>query len=190
MVPTLDPILLARGRRIDCSAPAVMGIVNASPESFSGDGGTSIAQQVDQVRAQLDAGALMVDLGGQSANTRTPELEVAEEIDRLVPLIEAVRAAGIDGLLSIDTYKPAVADACLRAGADIVNDFSALHHPCCGDLTYGADPVLAKRVGLERQWLHAVRLGFEHPDTGDYVQYESAYPDDLATALEVVREAH
>jgi 23S rRNA pseudouridine1911/1915/1917 synthase len=67
---------------------------------------------------------------------------------------------------------------------------AALKHPCVGDLTYGADPVLAKRVGLERQWLHAVRLGFEHPDSGDFVEYESPYPDDLAHALEVVREAH
>ena len=67
---------------------------------------------------------------------------------------------------------------------------AALKHPCAGDLTYGADPVLAKRLRLERQWLHAVRLGFEHPDTGDHVEYESTYPDDLAEALEVVREIH
>ncbi len=67
---------------------------------------------------------------------------------------------------------------------------SALRHPCCGDLTYGADPVLARRLALTRQWLHAVRLGFEHPDTGDYVEYESEYPDDLARALDVVRDAH
>ncbi|MCL2542059.1 MAG: RluA family pseudouridine synthase [Nocardioidaceae bacterium] len=66
---------------------------------------------------------------------------------------------------------------------------SALKHPCVGDLTYGADPALAKRVGLERQWLHAVRLGFEHPETGEYVTYASSYPDDLRHALEVVREA-
>jgi 23S rRNA pseudouridine1911/1915/1917 synthase len=67
---------------------------------------------------------------------------------------------------------------------------AALKHPCLGDLTYGADPVLARRVGLERQWLHAVRLGFEHPDSGDYVTYESEYPDDLAAALEAIRNAH
>jgi 23S rRNA pseudouridine1911/1915/1917 synthase len=67
---------------------------------------------------------------------------------------------------------------------------SALKHPCVGDLTYGADPTLAKRVGLERQWLHAVRLGFEHPDTGEHVEYESSYPDDLAHALEVIRDSH
>ena len=67
---------------------------------------------------------------------------------------------------------------------------AALKHPCCGDLTYGADPVLARRLGLTRQWLHAVRLGFEHPDKGDYVQYESTYPDDLQHALDVIRESH
>jgi 23S rRNA pseudouridine1911/1915/1917 synthase len=67
---------------------------------------------------------------------------------------------------------------------------AALKHPCVGDLTYGADPSLAKRVGLERQWLHAVRLGFEHPDTGEHVEYESTYPDDLEHALAVIRDAH
>ncbi len=67
---------------------------------------------------------------------------------------------------------------------------SALKHPCVGDLTYGADPTLSKRVGLQRQWLHAVRLGFEHPDSGEYVEYESSYPDDLAHALEVIRASH
>ncbi|MEI2712801.1 MAG: RluA family pseudouridine synthase [Nocardioides sp.] len=66
---------------------------------------------------------------------------------------------------------------------------SALHHPCVADFHYGADPVLAKRVGLERQWLHAVKLGFLHPETGEYVEYESPYPDDLAHALEVIRAA-
>jgi 23S rRNA pseudouridine1911/1915/1917 synthase len=67
---------------------------------------------------------------------------------------------------------------------------AALKHPCVGDLTYGADPTLAERLGLERQWLHAVRLGFEHPGTGEQVEYESTYPADLAHALEVIRGAH
>jgi 23S rRNA pseudouridine1911/1915/1917 synthase len=66
---------------------------------------------------------------------------------------------------------------------------SALKHPCVGDLTYGADPTLARRVGLTRQWLHAVRLGFEHPDSGQQVSYESPYPGDLAAALDVIRDA-
>ena len=67
---------------------------------------------------------------------------------------------------------------------------SALKHPCVGDITYGADPRLADRVGLQRQWLHAVRLGFEHPQSGEYVTYESQYPEDLAHALEVIRDSH
>ncbi|HXH78066.1 RluA family pseudouridine synthase [Nocardioides sp.] len=65
---------------------------------------------------------------------------------------------------------------------------AALKHPCVGDVTYGADPSLSRRLGLERQWLHATKLGFEHPSTGDYVEYESTYPDDLAHALEVIRD--
>jgi 23S rRNA pseudouridine1911/1915/1917 synthase len=63
---------------------------------------------------------------------------------------------------------------------------AALRHPCVGDLAYGADPTLAARLGLGRQWLHAVRLGFEHPGTGLAVQFETAYPDDLAQALRAI----
>ncbi len=68
--------------------------------------------------------------------------------------------------------------------------FSAVRHPLVGDLTYGADPVLASRTGLTRQWLHAVRLGFEQPVTGEWVSVESSYPDDLESALETVRGAY
>lgn len=68
--------------------------------------------------------------------------------------------------------------------------FSALRHPCVGDLTYGADPVLASRVDLSRQWLHAMRLGFEHPGTGQWLELASQYPDDLAHALDVLRGAY
>lgn len=67
---------------------------------------------------------------------------------------------------------------------------AALKHPCVGDLTYGADPALAKRFGLTRQWLHAVRLGFTHPDSGEYVEFSSPYPEDLAASLAVIRGAH
>nr|WP_028473704.1 RluA family pseudouridine synthase [Nocardioides alkalitolerans] len=67
---------------------------------------------------------------------------------------------------------------------------SALKHPCVGDITYGADPTLARRVGLERQWLHAVRLGFTHPGSGEYVTYDSTYPDDLAQALDTIRDEY
>jgi 23S rRNA pseudouridine1911/1915/1917 synthase len=65
---------------------------------------------------------------------------------------------------------------------------SAMRHPCVGDLTYGADPTLSKRLGLARQWLHAVSLGFHHPGTGDWVEYTSEYPEDLQTALKRIAE--
>ncbi|MDO3640121.1 RluA family pseudouridine synthase, partial [Mycolicibacterium arseniciresistens] len=65
--------------------------------------------------------------------------------------------------------------------------FAALHHPCCGDLTYGADPTLARRLGLERQWLHAWSLAFVHPADGRRVEITSPYPADLRHALEVLR---
>ena len=61
---------------------------------------------------------------------------------------------------------------------------SAIRHPCVGDPLYGADPTLAQRLGLDRQWLHAMGLGFEHPGSGEWVTFESTYPPDLARALE------
>jgi 23S rRNA pseudouridine1911/1915/1917 synthase len=89
--------------------------------------------------------------------------------------IEAFRAAS---LLDID----------LETGRthQIRVHMSALRHPCVGDLAYGADPTLAARLGLTRQWLHAVRLGFEHPTQGHRVEFESPYPDQLARALDIV----
>jgi 23S rRNA pseudouridine1911/1915/1917 synthase len=63
---------------------------------------------------------------------------------------------------------------------------SAVRHPCVGDLTYGADPTLAARLGLDRQWLHAYRLGFEHPRDGRRVEFESATPTDLQHALDLL----
>jgi 23S rRNA pseudouridine1911/1915/1917 synthase len=64
---------------------------------------------------------------------------------------------------------------------------SALRHPCAGDLMYGADPELARRLGLTRQWLHAVSLAFEHPVTGERIAVSSPYPDDLRSALDRLR---
>ncbi|RWZ84060.1 RluA family pseudouridine synthase [Glutamicibacter sp. HZAU] len=66
--------------------------------------------------------------------------------------------------------------------------FSAFGHPCAGDQTYGADPKLGAALGLTRQWLHAKRLGFSHPVTGQWMEYESEYPADLAGAVELLRD--
>ncbi|MFC8303797.1 RluA family pseudouridine synthase [Specibacter sp. NPDC057265] len=68
--------------------------------------------------------------------------------------------------------------------------FSALRHPCAGDLTYGADPALAAELGLTRQWLHARQLGFTHPSSGEWVTVSSPYPQDLSYALDHLRGEH
>lgn len=65
---------------------------------------------------------------------------------------------------------------------------SALRHPCCGDLTYGADPTLAAKLKLDRQWLHAVKLGFIHPGSNEPVVFESEYAPELARALDLARK--
>jgi 23S rRNA pseudouridine1911/1915/1917 synthase len=65
---------------------------------------------------------------------------------------------------------------------------TAIRHPCVGDRLYGADPVLAARLGLTRQWLHAVRLGFAHPADGHRVEFTSEYPPDLSRALDLLRD--
>lgn len=68
--------------------------------------------------------------------------------------------------------------------------FSAMNHPCAGDLTYGADPAISVNLGLTRQWLHAFQLGFVHPGTGKQVHFESEYPQDLEFALDSLREGN
>jgi len=68
--------------------------------------------------------------------------------------------------------------------------FSATRHPCVGDLTYGADPTLAKGLGLTRQWLHARSLAFSHPEDGRWVEFTSPYPADLAHALELLEDGN
>ena len=66
---------------------------------------------------------------------------------------------------------------------------AAMRHPCVGDHLYGADPTLAARLGVDRQWLHAVRLAFDHPTRGDRVEFRSAHPQDLEAAVEMLRDA-
>jgi 23S rRNA pseudouridine1911/1915/1917 synthase len=104
----------------------------------------------------------------------------------------AVVADGRPSVTHYDTMEAFRAASLLSIGLEtgrthqIRVHMAALRHPCCGDLLYGADPVLAAHLGLTRQWLHAVRLSFEHPATGREVTFESPYPDDLAHALDVL----
>jgi dihydropteroate synthase len=106
--------------------PWLMGIVNASPDSFSDAGAyPDLDARVHRAGELLDAGADIIDIGGESGITRRPAVAVAEEIERVVPLVERV-AGELGALVSVDTYKPAVAEAAIAAGAAIVNDVSGL----------------------------------------------------------------
>ena len=108
------------------SRPLLMGIVNASPDSFSDGGlhGTLEARVALAERLLLD-GADILDVGGESASTGRPPVAEDEEIELVVPLIERL-AGGLGALVSVDTYKPAVAEAAVAAGARIINDVSGL----------------------------------------------------------------
>ncbi len=138
--PRPSSLRLPRGRRLDLSGrPQVMGIVNLTPDSFS-DGGVHFdANDPNRAAAAglalLDAGADLLDLGAESTRPGggvygdgARAVSADEEIDRLLPVLEALRAA-TDAPLSVDTRKGAVARAALRAGADLINDVSALADP-------------------------------------------------------------
>ena len=111
--------------------PRLMGIVNANPDSFSDPGKRSLDELVEQALAQVEAGADMVDVGGESGVTHTPPVSAEEESARVVPLVERLAAEGVT--VSVDTWKPSVADAVLDAGAALINDVSGLRHPAVAE---------------------------------------------------------
>ena len=127
--------------------PRIMGILNVTPDSFS-DGGRFLDPEaaLAQARAMVDAGAAILDVGGESTRPGAAEVAAADEIARTVPVIGALRGLGVP--LSIDTRKAAVAGAALAAGAGVVNDVAAL----------GFDPAMAgvvARAGVPVVLMHA-----------------------------------
>ena len=100
----------------------VMGILNITPDSFSGDGLRDAAAAVAQARRMADEGADLLDVGGESTRPGHAHVDVDEELRRVLPVLRAVRAALPDMPLTIDTTKAAVAEAALDAGADAIND--------------------------------------------------------------------
>lgn len=110
--------------------PLIMGILNVTPDSFS-DGGlhNDLEQAVTYARAMLEQGVDIIDIGGESTRPGSETVAVQEELDRVIPVIDALRNAGITAPISIDTYKPLVADQAIQAGADIINDVYGLQGP-------------------------------------------------------------
>jgi dihydropteroate synthase len=128
-------VLRAGGRSHSLGgSPWLMGIVNATPDSFSDAGRhPTLESRVALARELIAAGASVIDIGGESGTTNRPPVDAGEEIERVVPLIERVAAEG-GALVSVDTYKPAVARAAIAAGATIVNDVSGLRDPELADV--------------------------------------------------------
>jgi dihydropteroate synthase len=147
--------------------PWLMGIVNASPDSFS-DGGKhpTLAAQVELARELLHDGADIIDIGGESGRTNLPAVAAEEEIARVVPLIERV-AGELGALVSVDTYKPVVAQAAIAAGAAIVNDVSGLRDVALADVcaASGAALVLMHTRAQPKRRLQDPAL-YEAPDRG------------------------
>lgn len=136
-----SPVWQTRRFRIDLSTPRVMGIVNLTPDSFS-DGGAHAGRAAGLAHCErlVAEGADLLDLGGESTRPGAREVSVAEELDRVMPVLEAALALGVP--ISVDTRKAEVMRAALAAGADVVNDIAALRepgaldavaaHPSCG----------------------------------------------------------
>ena len=146
---------LALGER-----PWLMGIVNATPDSFSDAGAhPDLDARVALARELVDAGADIVDVGGESGVTLRPPVEVAEEIERVVPLVRRL-AGELGATVSVDTYKPAVAEAAIAAGAVIVNDVSGLRDPALADVCAqtGAALVLMHTRAAPKQRLQEPEL--------------------------------
>ncbi len=131
-------ILHAAHYRINLDDAVVMGIVNVTPDSFS-DGGKFLARDAAVAHArQLAAeGAAILDIGGESTRPGAADVSVEEELDRVIPVVEALRDDGVP--VSVDTQKPAVMREAIRAGAAMINDVNALREPGAIDEVASAD---------------------------------------------------
>ena len=115
----------AGGRLIDLSTPKVMGIINLTPDSFfAGSRKQSVDGAVKQAGEMLAAGATFLDLGAYSSRPGADDVSIEEELNRLIPVIEAIVFASPDAILSVDTFRAKVAEAAIKAGAYIINDIS------------------------------------------------------------------
>ncbi|HWF34754.1 MAG TPA: dihydropteroate synthase [Solirubrobacteraceae bacterium] len=152
--------LEAAGRRLELGdRPLLMGIVNATPDSFSDSGESrTLERRLELAAEMLSAGADIIDIGGESGVTNRPPVDPEEEAERVVPVIERVTRE-LGALVSVDTYKPSVARAAIAAGAAIVNDVSGLRDPELADVcaeTGAALVLMHTRVAPKRKLLDRV----------------------------------
>ncbi|NIA74227.1 dihydropteroate synthase [Providencia rettgeri] len=119
----------ARGSVLDLSTPQVMGILNVTPDSFS-DGGTHnrYHDALEHVARMVQEGATIIDIGGESTRPGAAEVSVSEELDRVIPVVEAI-AQRFDVWISVDTSKAQVMSEAAKAGMHMINDIRSLHEP-------------------------------------------------------------
>lgn len=116
--------LNCRGRLVDLTVPAVMGIVNVTPDSFFTGSRIALDNAVETAQKMLSAGATFLDVGGYSTRPGAADVQPAEEVDRVVPVIEAILTSFPQALISIDTFRASVARQAVGAGACLINDVS------------------------------------------------------------------
>lgn len=173
--------LRAGDRTLDLRRPLIMGVLNATPDSFSDAGHhRTLEDRLRRAQELLTAGADLLDIGGESNVTDRPPVTVAEELDRVVTLVDRVTAE-FGALVSVDTYKPAVAAAAVAAGARVVNDISGL-----------ADPELARvcaRTGAALVLMHTpVRPKRQSLDEGRFDDPATEVRDWLARRMAFARD--
>jgi dihydropteroate synthase len=117
--------LNAGGKLIDLATPAVMGVINITPDSFfAGSRVPGVDAAVQKAGKMLDEGAAFLDIGAYSSRPGAGDISAAEETDRLLPVIEALSSEFPEAVLSVDTFRAKVAEAAVKAGAHIINDIS------------------------------------------------------------------
>lgn len=118
--------LLSKEKKLSLNTPVIMGILNTTPDSFYGKSRINSEQQaIDEAGSMLQAGASMIDIGGQSTRPGSERVSFSEELDRVAPVVRAVRKAFPEAWLSVDTYYSSVALACIGLGIDMINDIAA-----------------------------------------------------------------
>lgn len=194
------PTLTAARRRIGARTfdfdreIAVMAIVNRTPDSFHDRGATfALERAVERALEAVDEGADWVDVGGMPFSPDTPLLSEAEEIDRVLPVVAAVRARS-DVVISVDTYRPGVARACLAAGADVVNDTSGLRSPEMVEVVAATGATVVVAHSLAEPHTHHPRPVYDDvvTDVADFLRarVDRAYAGGIGAEQIVIDPGH
>ncbi len=176
--PLRTPVRTIGRRTFDFSHEiVVMGIVNRTPDSFFDQGRTyALDRAVDAALAAAQAGAGWVDIGGVPFSPDTPEVSAAEELDRVLPVVTAVAMAS-DVVVSVDTFRPEVADECLASGAAVINDTTGLRDPELAAVVaaHGATIVITHSLAAPRQHLRRPTYGDVVAEVREFLAERAAY---------------